>query len=106
MPFEPAAELPVGAELLLGERAGGPEQAIDERRGVALGEDEPVVQGALRLVEVVPEVAREQDSGQVGGGHGRRRVAGARLGARPHRVNAQLLTELPPEVWSLHRGVT
>ena len=104
MPLEPAAELPVGAELLLGERARGAEQAVDEWRGVALREDQPVVPRVVRRVEVVPQVRREEHGREVGGRHRGGRVPGARLGARANRIDPQLLSQLPPKLALVHQG--
>ena len=104
MALEPAAELAVGAELLLGERAGGAEQPVDERRRVALREDEPVVPRVVRRVEVVPEVRREEHGREVCGGHRRGRMPRARLGARANRIDPQLLSQLPPKLALVHQG--
>ena len=59
-----------------------------------LREDEPVVRGALRLVEVVAEVAVDEDRHEVGGGHRGRRVAGLRGRAHADRVDPELLPQL------------
>jgi hypothetical protein len=106
MPLEPAPELPVGHELLFRERPGGAEEPVDERRGMALREDQPIVRRILRIVVVVPEVGGEQDRGQVRGGHRGGRVAGAGFGTSANRIDPQLLSELPPEVRITHVGVT
>ena len=100
--LEPRAELPVGEELLLRDDAGGAEEAVDERRRVPFREDEPVVGGAARLVEVVAEVSGEEDGGEIGRRHRRGRMTGARLRARAHRVDPQLLSQLPPELVLVH----
>ena len=47
-PSQPRAELAEGEQLLVGDRAGGDEHRVDERRRVALGEDQVVVVGVLR----------------------------------------------------------
>ena len=104
MPLEPGAELPVGPELLLGERARGAEEAVHEWRGVALGEDEPVVPGVVRRVEVVAQMPCEEDRREVGRRHRGRRVPGAGLRARPNRVDPQLLSQLPPKLALVHEG--
>ena len=100
--LEARAELPVGAELLLREGARGAEQAVDERRGVALREDEAVVGRVVRLVEVVAEVSCEENRGEVGRGHRRRGMTGARLRAGAHGVDAQLLSQLLPKLAFVH----
>jgi hypothetical protein len=71
-----------------------------------LREDQAIVRRALRIVEVVAEVGGEEHRRQVGGGHGRRRVAGAGFRTCANRIDAQLLPELPPEVRVVHVGVT
>jgi hypothetical protein len=53
-----------------------------------------VVGGVPGVVEVVAQVAGEQDCHEVGGGHGGARVAGAGGGCRAHGVDAELLAEL------------
>ncbi len=75
MPLEDRVELPIGEELLLRDRAGGAEHRVEERRGVALREDEPVVVRVVRVLEVVAQVLRQQDGHQVGRRHARGRVA-------------------------------
>ena len=104
MALEPRPELPVGHELVFRDRPGGAEQAVDERRGVALREDQPVVRRALRIVVVVAEVPRQEDRGEVGRGHGRGGVSGAGGAARTDGVCAELLPELTPAVEVLHEA--
>ena len=83
VPLEPRAELAEGQQLLVGDRAGGLEDGVDERRRVALREDQVVVPRVVRVVEVVAEVLREEHGHQVGRGHRGRRVA--RTWAPPRR---------------------
>jgi hypothetical protein len=80
--FEAAAELAVCGELLLVDRTGGAVHRVEQRRGVALGEDQMVVAGIVGPVEVVAQVASEQHGHEVGGGERRGRVA--RAGGRDH----------------------
>ena len=61
---------------------------------MALGEDQVVVGGELRMGEVVAEVAGGQDRDQVGGGHAGGRVAGPGPGAGPDAVDPDLLGHL------------
>ena len=102
VPLEARAELAVGAELLLGERARRAEEAVDERRGVALREDEPVVPRIVRGVEVVPKVRREEHGREVGRRHGRGRMARPGFRARAHGVDSQLLSQFLPELAIVH----
>ena len=94
MALELGAELAEGEQLLVGDRAGGGEHRVDERRGVALGEDQVIVVGVLRVVVVVAQVARHQHRHQVGRRHRRGGVAGVGGGRRADRVDAQTLGEL------------
>ena len=71
-------ELAEGEQLLVGDRAGRLEHRVQQRRRVALGEDQVVVARVVRLVEVVAQVLGEQHGHQVGRGHRRGRVAGLR----------------------------
>jgi hypothetical protein len=102
MSLEDRIELPVGQQLVLRDRAGGAEDRVEERRGVALGEDEPVVVRVVRVVEVVAQVLREEDGHQVGRRHARGGMAGARLRRGPDRVDPELLPQLAPELNVVH----
>ena len=102
VPLEDRVELPVRQQLLLRDRAGGAEHRVEERRRVALREDEPVVVRVVRVVEVVAQVLREQHGHQVGRGHARGRMAGARLRGGADRVDPQLLPQLAPELDVVH----
>ena len=102
MPLQPAPELPVGHELLVRDRPGGLVDRVEERRGVSLGEDKAVVLGALRCVEVVAEVLRDEDRHQVRGRHRGRRVTGPGRRAAADGVDAQLLSELLPALDVVH----
>jgi len=93
VPFEDAPELAVGQQLGVVDHTGGAEHRIEQRGGMSLGEDQPVVRRVLRAVEVVAEMVREQHGHQVGGRHARRRVARLRRRRRPDRVHPQLLAE-------------
>ena len=92
--LQAGAELAEGEQLLVGDRAGGDEHRVDERRGVALGEDQVVVVGVLGVVVVVAQVTGHQDRHQVGRRH--RRGGVPRLGGvgRTDRVDPQALGEL------------
>ena len=103
--LQPRAELAVGHELLFRDRTGRAEEAVDERGRMTLREDQAVVGGALRLLVVVAEVPCEEDGCEIGRRHRRGRMARARLGARPHRVDSQLLSQLSPELALVHGGL-
>ena len=64
---------------------------------MALGEDKSIVVGIPGLVEVVPEVVREQDRHQVGRRHSGGRVPRAGLCRGTNGIDAQLLSQLTPE---------
>ena len=105
MALEAAPELAERQQLLVGDRAGGLEEAVVERRGVSLGEDQVVVAGIVGAGEVVAQVLGEQHGHQVGGRHRRRRMARAGGVARPDRVDAELLSELAPEGGVIHTAI-
>ena len=88
------AVLAEAQQLLVVDRAGGLVERVEQRRGVALGEDEVVVGRVVRRVEVVAQVAREEHRHQVGGRHRGGRVARARRVAGADRVDAQLPSQL------------
>ena len=69
---------------------------------MALREDEPVVVRVVRVVEVVAQVLREQHGHQVGRGHARGRMPGARLRGRADRIDPELLPQLSPELDVVH----
>ena len=78
MALEPAAELAEGEQLLVRDRAGRLEERVDERRGVALGEDQVVVR---RVVGV----RRSRSAGTCRGGRpsGRRPTSRTSGGPSP-----------------------
>ena len=97
VPLERAVEAPVTQELVIGDRPRGAKHRVEERGSVALGEDKPIVVGIPGLVEVIPEVFREQDRHQVGRRHSGGRVPRAGLCRRANGIDAQLLSQLTPE---------
>ena len=101
--LQPAVQLAVGLHLLLGDRADRLVDGVDQRRGVALGEDQVVGVGVLGVVEVVAQVLGDQHGHEVGGRHRRGRVAGLGPPADLDRVDAELLTELLPLLGVAHR---
>jgi hypothetical protein len=102
--LEAAAVLPVSQQLLVVDRANRPEDRIEEGRGMAFGEDEPVVPQVVRAIEVVAEVFRDQHGHQVGRGHARGGVPGLGGGRRPDGVHPELLAKLAPELDVVHAG--
>ena len=103
MPLEPAAELAQGHHLYIGNRAGGLEYRVEERRGMPFREHQVIVTRILGIGEVVTQVIGQQDRHQVGGRHRRGGMAGARLRGGPDTVHTQLRREFAPELWSCHR---
>jgi hypothetical protein len=106
MPLEDGAELPVRHHLLVGDRDCATEHRVEERRRVALREDQTVVRRSVGCGEVVLQVLGQQDRHQVGAGHPRGGVTGLRSGRATHRIDAELLPELPPELKVVHPHVT
>ena len=102
--LQPRAEGAEGEQLLVGDRAGRLVHRVEQRRGVALREDQVVVGRVVGLVEVVAQVLGEQDGHQVGRGHRRRRVAGLGHRCGADRVDPQLLSQLTPELRPFHAG--
>ena len=102
--LEPAAELAEGEQLLVRDRARRLVERVEQRRGVALREDQVVVRRVVGLVEVVAQVLREQHRHQVGRRHRRGRVARLRCGGGADRVDAQLLAQLAPALRPVHAG--
>ena len=94
MALDPAAEPTEGEHLLVADGAGGLEHRVQQRRRVALAEDEVVVARVVGRAEVVMQVLRHEDGHQVGGRHRRRRVAAACRAARSNGIDAELLAEL------------
>ncbi len=94
VPLQPGAEPPVaGHQLLIRHHPDRLVDRVQQRRGVALGEDQVVVARVARLVPVIAQVPADQDGQQVGGGHAGGRMAGPGRGTRPDRVHPQLLGE-------------
>ena len=81
MALDPAAELAKGEHLLVADGARRLVHGVQQRRGVALREDEVVVARVVRRAEVVVQVLADQHRHQVGGGHRRGRMPGAGGGA-------------------------
>ena len=105
MPLDPAPQLAEGEHLLVTDGAGRLEHRVQQRRGVALREDQVVIARVRRLAEVVVQVAAHQDRHQVSGGHRRGRMTGGCRGAGADRVDPQLLAELAPLLLLVHVGV-
>jgi hypothetical protein len=100
--LESGAELPVAREVVLGDHARRPENPVEQRRRMALGEDETVVRRRFRIRPVVPEMAVHQHRHEVGRGHPGGWVAGAGDRARADRVDAELLTQFAPTLSGGH----
>ena len=79
-----------GHQLLLGDDADGLERRVQQRRGVALGEDQVVVGGQPRVVPVVAQVPGDEHGEQIGRRHAGGRVPRACAGRRADRVHPEL----------------
>jgi hypothetical protein len=101
--LEDGAVLTVGQQLGVVDRTDGAEDRVEERRGVALREDQPVVAQVVGVVPVVAEVLRDQNRHQVGGRHARGGMPGLRGSSRADRIDPELLAELAPDVDVAHR---
>ena len=91
MAFEVAAELAQLEQFLDREQAGLRPGRVQQRRRVALGQDEPVVVVIVRVLGVVAHVPEKE-----GGHHVRRRTARGRMPAARRRrgrngMNPQLV---------------
>ncbi len=93
MAFQAAAERPVRQELRVVDRACSFQHRVQQRRGVALGEDQVIVAGVAGRAEVEAQVPGQQHSHQVGRGQRGRRMAGVRRGTGTDSVDPQLLRE-------------
>src|SRR5438132_13490193 len=98
MALQTAAEFAERHELVIADRTGGLEHRVDERRGVALREDQVVVRRGIGLPEVVSQVPGKQDSDEVRCGERRRWVSRTYGSGAPNAVNP----ELPSEVGAQH----
>jgi hypothetical protein len=96
VPFEPAARPAEGEQLVVGDGPGRLEHSVQQRSGVALGEDEAVVAGMGWAGEVVAQVAAQQHGHEVGGRQRRGRVAGAGGGGGPDHVDPELPGQILP----------
>ena len=92
-----AAELPEGTEVVeLQSVAAEVEHGVEQDRGVAVGEDEPVPVGPVGLGGIMVHDPGEQHMGQRGQGHGGTRMSGVGgpggiHGQPPDHVDAELL---------------
>ena len=69
MALQARAEFAKGQHLIIGDHAHCLEDGVEQRRRVALGEDEVVVVRLSRIVPVIKEVPRNQHRHQVGSRH-------------------------------------
>ena len=106
------AELAEGEQLLVVDRAGHLVHAVEQRRGVALGEDEVVVGRVLGRREVVAQVARRAGppsgrrptSRRSGGRSRRRRRRGRSRRAAAGRARAAARDSRPDRLSPAPRG--
>ncbi len=96
MSLEHASVHAVRREVVLGDHARRAEDPVEQRRRVALREDEAIVRGAVGLSPVVAKMPVAEDGHEVGRGHPGRGMPGARNRARTDRVDPELLSELAP----------
>jgi hypothetical protein len=66
MALQAAVEPAIGHELFVADRSRRFVERIEQRCGVPLREDQPVVVGVLGVGEIVPQVAGEQHRHQIG----------------------------------------
>mmetsp|Transcript_62129 Transcript_62129/g.173546 ORF Transcript_62129/g.173546 Transcript_62129/m.173546 type:complete len:746 (-) Transcript_62129:40-2277(-) len=85
------AGLPIGPDVA---HAREVDEAVEEHRGVAHGEDEPVAVHPIRILGVVLQHARPQCVCDGGHGHGRAGVAGVRLLHGVHRQASEAIDDL------------
>jgi len=64
-------------------------QRVQDRRGVALRQHEPVSLDVMRVFRIEPHLREEERRQQVGGGAARRGMSAARFGCRLHRVDPE-----------------
>src|SRR5215204_2239012 len=94
--LQAAAELAERHELLVRDRARRFIDGVEQRGGVAFGEDEVVVVGVFGVVEVVAEVLAQEHGQQVGRRHGRGGVSRPGARARTDAIDPELLGETVP----------
>jgi hypothetical protein len=88
MALHAAAEPAKRHQFLVGDGACSLVEGVEQRRGMALGEDQVIVGRVVRSGEVILEVFRHQHGHQVGGGQRRGGVAGTGSGGGPDAVDA------------------
>ena len=82
VPFEIGIDAPQREQILARDDAGLGPRGVEDRRGVALREDEPIVVGVVRIARVVPHLRKEERSHDLGRRAAGRRMAAAGLGRR------------------------
>src|ERR687891_1212191 len=98
MALDPAPELPEREKIRVRDRSRRLVHRVEDWRGVTLREDESIVVEATRVLPIVVEVVREQDSDEVRGRHARGRMSGPGGGGRSDAVRAELGGESNPTV--------
>ena len=92
--LEPGSEAPVpGHQLLVGHDPDRLVDRVEQRGGMALGEDQVVVGVIVRVVPVVAQVPADEHRQQVGGGHARGGMTGPGTRAGPDGINPELRGE-------------
>jgi hypothetical protein len=95
MSLEAAAQLAKGEQFLVIDRAGCLQACVEQRRGVALREDQMVVAGPSGVLKVEAQMPVEKNRHQFSRRHRRGRMPRAACVAGSHRVDTELLGELP-----------
>jgi hypothetical protein len=88
--FEEAAKAAERQQLLVGDRARRLEQRVQQRRSVALREDQPIVRRVAGVEEVVAKVLGQKHGHEVGRRQRRRRVTRVRRTAGANGVEPEL----------------
>src|SRR5690606_27376251 len=94
MALQAAAVLAVGEELFLLDGADRPIEGVEQRRGVAFREHEPVGSRMVGAGDVVAEMAGEQDRPQLDRRQRRGGVAGSCLVGGPQDVHSNLPAQI------------
>jgi hypothetical protein len=88
--FEVVAQLAQLEQFAAGHEADCRPGGVQQRRGVALAEHEPIVVGVLRLLRIEAHLREEQRCHQIGRRRAGRRMAAAGRRRRADRVDAKL----------------
>ena len=90
MTFQAAAQFAQSQKLFIGNRADGFVGRVQQRASMAFGENQAVIVGVFRVIEIVAQVIGEQNAHQLGSAHRGCRMAGASGCRTANAVDAQL----------------